>query len=97
MRRSCAPRWPSWRARTAGAACAVPRDQALEIDPEVRAATRSARANVVDLTQEMCGSTVCDAVVGGALVHKDVHHLTRAFATTLAPSLLRQLDRLPLA
>jgi hypothetical protein len=52
------------------------------------------RSEAVDLTDWMCDSRVCDAVIGGALVHKDVHHLTRAFATTLGPPLLRKLNQL---
>jgi hypothetical protein len=30
--------------------------------------------------------------VGGALVHKDVDHLTQVFARTLGPYLLRAID-----
>jgi len=83
--------------RAAGPACAVSRGRALDIDPGVEAANRagSDRSEVVDLTSSMCSSRTCDAVVGGALVHKDVHHLTRIFATTLAPRLLRMVDQLP--
>jgi hypothetical protein len=33
-------------------------------------------------------------VVGGVLVHKDIDHITRLFATTLGPYLLRAYDRL---
>jgi peptidoglycan/LPS O-acetylase OafA/YrhL len=82
--------------RAAGRACAVSRDQAFEVDPEVSVATSSPadRSEAVDLTDWMCDSRVCDAVIGGALVHKDVHHLTRAFATTLGPPLLRKLNQL---
>ncbi len=41
----------------------------------------------------MCGRRTCLPVVGGALVHKDETHLTRVFATTLGPYLLRHVDR----
>jgi peptidoglycan/LPS O-acetylase OafA/YrhL len=82
--------------RAAGHACAVPRDKAFEVDPEVMVANSSPsdRAEAVDLTGWMCDRRICDAVIGGALVHKDVHHLTRAFATTLGPLLLRKVNRL---
>jgi hypothetical protein len=33
-------------------------------------------------------------VIGGVLVHKDDHHLTVVFATTLGPYLLREVNRL---
>ena len=45
----------------------------------------------MNLTPFMCGRAKCFPVVGGALVHKDVTHLTRAFARTLGPFLLRRL------
>jgi peptidoglycan/LPS O-acetylase OafA/YrhL len=82
--------------RPAGPACAVSRDDALDIDPQVRAANHSGsdRSDVIDLTRSMCSTRMCDAVIGGALVHKDVHHLTRTFATTLAPVLLRKVNGL---
>jgi hypothetical protein len=48
---------------------------------------------VIDLTHFMCGRRRCFPVVGGALVHKDPTHLTRVFATTLGPYLLRRLKQ----
>jgi hypothetical protein len=47
---------------------------------------------VVDLTRYMCDGARCYPVVGGVLVHKDRGHLTRTFATTLAPYLSAQLN-----
>jgi hypothetical protein len=49
---------------------------------------------VVDLTRYFCGRQHCLPVVGGALVHNDVDHLTQRFAKTLGPFLLRRIDRL---
>jgi hypothetical protein len=42
----------------------------------------------------MCNRRKCFPVVGGALVHKDTHHLTRVFARTLGPFLLRRVKDL---
>jgi hypothetical protein len=39
----------------------------------------------------MCSPTRCLAVIGGVLVRKDGNHLTRTFATTLGPFVLRAL------
>ena len=49
---------------------------------------------VVDLTDSMCSPRLCFPVIGGALVHKDIDHMTAAFATTLAPYLHRRLRQL---
>ena len=75
------------RRRRAGLACAVPRDRVLADDPAVAAAARlrSRRVRVVDLTRLMCSARLCYPVVGGALVHKDRHHLTAVFARTMGP------------
>ena len=43
----------------------------------------------MDLTPFFCDQRSCYPVVGGVLVHKDINHLTRHFAETLGPYLLR--------
>ena len=82
--------------RDAGAACAVPRSRALDPDPLVVAAARvrSPRVQVVDLTPVFCSDRLCFPVIGGALVFRDVTHLTAVFAATLGPYLLKQVDGL---
>ena len=82
--------------RNAGRACAVPRGVAIVRDAQAVAASRvrSARVQTVDLTRFFCGSRLCYPVIGGALVHKDDHHMTVVFATTLGPYLLRALNGL---
>lgn len=79
----------------AGPKCAVPRRFALKRDPAVPAARRSdpRRVQLLDMTRFMCSERLCMPVIGGALVHKDQTHLTRVFATTLGPYLLRHVDR----
>jgi SGNH domain-containing protein len=82
--------------RPAGPACAVPRRKALVQDPAVVAAARmhSRRIQAIDLTHFFCDPRRCFPVIGGALVHKDTHHLTVVFVRTLGPYLLRAFDRL---
>jgi hypothetical protein len=83
------------RRKDAGAACALPRRTALKPDPAMVAAARSGgRVEAVDLTDFMCDDDLCFPVVGGVLVHKDPGHLTRLFATTLAPYIEREFERL---
>jgi hypothetical protein len=79
----------------AGLTCAFPRR--LITDPDVVAADalNSSRVQVADLTRFFCGSTLCYPVVGGVLVYKDdFDHLTRLYATTLAPYLQRAIHGL---
>jgi hypothetical protein len=81
--------------RDPGPACATPRAGALDPDP-IAAAARAAgdpRVRVVDLTRFFCDDARCLPVVGGALVHRDTHHLASTFVRTLAPALLRELER----
>jgi hypothetical protein len=81
--------------RDAGQACKVPRSRAISPDSEAAAAARlgSARVKTVDLNNFFCGRRWCYPVIGGALVHKDDHHMTVVFATTLGPYLERALQR----
>jgi hypothetical protein len=55
---------------------------------------RSPQVRSVDLTPFFCDRRRCFPVVGGALVYKDAHHLTRVFSASLGPFLLRALDDL---
>jgi peptidoglycan/LPS O-acetylase OafA/YrhL len=82
--------------RSAGKVCAVPRSVAIDRDSQAVAAARlrSPRVRSVDLNRFFCDSRMCYPVIGGVLVHKDDHHLTVAFATTLGPYLLRDVTRL---
>lgn len=83
------------RRSDAGSACALPRGTALKPDPAMAAAGRSgARLQAIDMTDFMCDAARCFPVVGGVLVKKDAGHLTRLFATTLAPYLRREFERL---
>jgi hypothetical protein len=82
--------------RRPGLACAVPRRWALRQDPLAAAAHGSGvqRVGLVNLTRFFCGPRRCYPVVGGVLVHKDQHHITRAYSRSLGPYLLRRLARL---
>jgi peptidoglycan/LPS O-acetylase OafA/YrhL len=82
-----------------GRTCRVPRSKALIPDPAATAARSLGRerAQVIDLTRYLCGEKTCEPVIGGVLVYKDVHHLTRTYATTLGSFLQRKVDRLELS
>lgn len=78
----------------AGTACAVPRSFALKPDPALAAALAGGlpRVRVVNLTRYMCDLRLCPPVIGGALVHRDIDHLTQTFAATLAPYLQARIE-----
>lgn len=83
------------RGQNAGVVCAVPRERALRPDPAAAAAKRfRKRVGLIDFTPFMCSTRVCFEVVGGALVHKDMGHITTTFAETFGPYLLARYKRL---
>ncbi len=66
--------------------CARARSKALRPDPAVSAARQlRGRVHVLDMTRFFCSDARCYPVIGGALVHKDVDHITAVFARTLGP------------
>lgn len=77
----------------AGAKCALPRKRALKRDHAVEAATLYdvPGVKVADMTSFLCSTESCFPVVGGALTHKDVGHITLLFSETLGPYLLRKV------
>jgi len=80
----------------AGMTCAVPRPIAEPPDPQVVAAIamHTSRFESIDVNNEICGPNYCYPVVGGALVLKDLTHMTRTFARTLAPEVMSELQTL---
>jgi SGNH domain (fused to AT3 domains) len=79
--------------RPAGVSCAQPRSADLLPDPAAAAArAMGGRVTAIDMTHYMCDDRICFAVVGGALIRKDGTHMTREFATSLGPFLLRAIN-----
>ena len=79
--------------RAPGTRCALARSIALQPDPEVAAARARGGVGVIDLTRFYCDARDCFPVIGGVLVHRDVNHLSEAWAATLAPYLDAALTR----
>ncbi len=79
------------RGRAPGPACALQTNTVLKPDPAAIAArkVRKSRVKLVNLSRFMCSRRLCLPVVGGALVQKDLDHLTQTFSATLAPYLER--------
>jgi hypothetical protein len=82
--------------KNAGQTCALARAQALDRDAAASAAARarSKRVKLIDMTSFFCSAKQCFPVVGGALVYKDISHLTDVFASSLGPYLLRKVRAL---
>jgi peptidoglycan/LPS O-acetylase OafA/YrhL len=81
--------------RPAGPACAAPRERVLLPDANATAARLvGGRVQVVDLSEHFCGPRTCQPVIGGALVYKDIGHLTVPWARSLGPYLHRKVDAL---
>jgi hypothetical protein len=82
--------------KNAGQTCALARSKALNRDAAASAAARqhSGRIKTIDMTSFFCSATQCFPVVGGALVYKDISHLTDVFASSLGPFLLRKVRSL---
>ncbi len=66
--------------------CATSRLEAFGRRPQVRerAAAMAANATVIDLSDAICPSDPCQAVIGDVIVQRDDHHLTATFAASLA-------------
>ena len=74
-------------------ACSGPRSKWVSEDPLVAAARAAAspHVSVADLNDYLCDGDRCYAVIGGVTVFSDASHLTKTYATTLAPYLRPRL------
>jgi len=72
-------------ANAGGAACDRPRVQAVaERGPDVEAVRAVPGVGLADLTDRICDGAVCPARRDGLIVYRDRHHLSLAFAASLA-------------
>jgi hypothetical protein len=68
-------------------ACATPRVQALQGAAQVAAVKGLTKAHLIDLSDAICPSDPCAAVIGGVMVWRDDDHLTRTYVRSLTPRL----------
>lgn len=71
-------------------ACFVPQAASLAATDPSRALA-GADVTLVDLTAFICPDEVCGPVIGNVAVYMDAHHLTHAYARTLAPAVAAQV------
>ena len=88
--RALRSRWASCRAILAVVASVL---VTLALAPSASARTTPLHLTVLyfDFTSYLCDASKCPSVIGGVLVRKDGSHLTRAFAATLGPFVLRSV------
>nr|WP_106781395.1 acyltransferase family protein [Lysinibacillus timonensis] len=68
--------------------CTVPRDEALsDIPPWENTEGIPSNVQFADLSDYFCDETTCHSIIGNVIVYRDAHHLTAAYAKTLAPVL----------
>jgi peptidoglycan/LPS O-acetylase OafA/YrhL len=71
--------------------CSTLRSEALLTDVERRASARVNGVTFIDMTDWICTSDICPAVVDSTLVWRDQSHLSATYARQLVPSLFEQL------
>jgi len=67
--------------------CAFDRTEALADNTAQLIAAEETGVLLVDLTDWICGTEMCPAVIDDLLVWRDTHHLTATYARYLAPVL----------
>lgn len=78
--------------RTAG--CIMELHQGPDPVYQLQLANAAEHPNVatIDMTNEVCPAGWCEAYRNGVISYRDTHHLSTAFAQTLAKSLSQQID-----
>jgi peptidoglycan/LPS O-acetylase OafA/YrhL len=64
-------------------------------DAEKTAAAGMPRVHFLDLTDQLCRTSVCPAVLNNMIVYRDQSHLTGTFASSLAPAVAARLTAVP--
>jgi len=72
-------------------ACTTPRSEALRGSEQMAAVKGVKGAHLIDLTNAICPRDPCAPVIGGVLVWRDEHHLSRSYVLSLAQRLHDQL------
>lgn len=72
--------------------CALPRNVATTGNALYALAGRTPGITTIDLDRYFCTEEECHAVIGGVVVYFDAHHITAAYARTLAPYFGAQLS-----
>lgn len=73
--------------------CGTPRSMALEpSNPTLAILGTNPNILPLDLSEGLCTTDMCPAVIGNTVVYNDWHHLSATFVRSLAPELWRQMN-----
>jgi hypothetical protein len=72
--------------------CSFDREAAMAGNTGMALASERLGVPLIDLTDRLCATDQCPAVIDGRLVWRDTHHMTATFARYLAPALGRELE-----
>lgn len=72
--------------------CSEPRQKAARKPLMKQAADLFESVHHIDMTDLICGPDRCDVVVGNVIVYRDTNHLTRTYASMLAPYLWDRMN-----
>lgn len=77
-------------------ACSVARTEAYERVWSLRDSKEAVqglpRTSLLDMNDMVCPQDPCTPIIGGLMVYRDAHHVTRTYMETLAAPLARRLD-----
>lgn len=77
---------PEWKK------CNLPRLDALRFSGVLEAAASQVqKADLIDMSDDLCSFDSCDVIIGNVLVYRDQHHITATYMRTMADSLYRKL------
>ena len=72
--------------------CSFDREAAMAGNTGMALASERLGVPLIDLTDRLCATEQCPAVIDGRLVWRDTHHMTATFSRYLAPALGEQLE-----
>ncbi|GAA1350999.1 acyltransferase family protein [Falsarthrobacter nasiphocae] len=73
-------------------ACTAPRAKHIAADSALSRLKDVPGVTTIDLTDAICTPTECPAVVGNVIVYLDSHHLTKTYASSMAPAFTRAME-----
>lgn len=76
-----------------GAECDFPESAGLLDDPVAQAARTTPGVELIDSTSMFCADGTCPSVIGGVVVYRQVQHVTRTYARSMAPFLAPEVVR----
>lgn len=75
--------------------CGINRHAALApVNPAIALTKDLDNVHLMDLTNAVCLTDICPAVIGNVMVYHDMHHMTSVFVQSLIPEFARQFNKI---